>query len=82
MIHTFQNLSVIISDNLNRRPIHCPFLHRTELPRDKETNHMSSNQSTSLADRNFMSSTKLNKKNLTKFMTDGKSNVPAYVSKV
>jgi hypothetical protein len=36
----------------------------------------------SLADRNFMSSTKLNKKNLTKFMTGGKSNVPVYATKV
>jgi len=56
---------VIISDNPKRRPLLLLFLRRTELPRDKETNHMSSNQIMSLADRNFVSSTKLNKKNLT-----------------
>jgi len=82
MYHKFQNLSVIIFDNLNRRPIHRLFLSRTELPREKETNHMSSIQSMSLADRNFMSPTKLNKQNLTIFMTGGKSNVPVYVTEV
>jgi len=56
---------VIISYNLKRRPFHLLFLRRTELPRDKETNHMTSDQSMALADRNFMSSTKLNKKNVT-----------------
>lgn len=65
MYHNFQSLPVIISDNLKSRPFHLLFLRRTELPRDKETKHMSSNQSMSLADRNFMSSTKLNKKTLT-----------------
>jgi hypothetical protein len=59
--HSFQSLPVIMFDNLKRRPFHLLFLRRTELPRGKETNHMSM----SLADRNFMSSTKLNKKNWT-----------------
>ena len=36
----------------------------------------------SLADRNFKSYTKLNKKNLTKFMKGGKINVPVYATKV
>jgi len=65
MYHNFQSLPVIISDNLKRRPFHLLFLRRTELPKEKETNHMTWNQSMSLADRNFMSSTKLNKKNVT-----------------
>jgi hypothetical protein len=65
MYYNFQSLPVIISDNLKSRPFLLLFLHRTELPRGKETNQMRYYQSMSLADRNFKSSKKLYKKILT-----------------